>query len=321
VKRILSLVAIALGSAGILSGGALAQNYPTRPITIVVPNTAGTNIDSTARIMAAQMSKGLGVAVVVENRPGGGQVVGYDHVVRQMPADGYTVLIASDSTTAIMPLTVKSLPFDVTKDFSWLIGLGRINVAIATSPKSPFKTWPEFVAYAKANPGKTFVSQASPINRLNWAYLQDTFGIKLEAVNYASSGEALTALLSGELHADWVTEPELMGMQDQLKALGIGNPTPRFPDVPVWSTLNAPDVAITTYMFGVRAGAPKAATDRLYAEASKALNDPEVKAALEKTFVAVLPPDAQTTEAQNKKFMTGVTKFSELAKKIGFQPQ
>src|SRR5262245_45983973 len=106
--KILGLVAAALCSLGILSGGASAQNFPTRPITIIVANNAGTSVDATARIMAAQMSKELGVAVVVENRPGGGQVVGYDHVARQVAADGYTILIASDSTTAIMPLTVKN---------------------------------------------------------------------------------------------------------------------------------------------------------------------------------------------------------------------
>jgi tripartite-type tricarboxylate transporter receptor subunit TctC len=321
----ISRVVTAALIAGLLFGGApaQAQNFPARQITIIVPNSPGTSVDRTPRLLAPEMSKTLGVPVVVENKPGGGQVIGYDYVARQAAADGHTIIVVSDSTTALMPLTFKDLKYDVNKDFVWFLGIARVPTLVASGVKQPWKTFPEMVAYAKANPGKLNFSQASPINNLYWAYLLDRFGFQVERINYASSGESLTALLRGDLHADWLTEAEAVGMKDDVRPLAMTTPvrSPRFPDVPTFLELGATEMPYSTHMFGVRAGTPQAAIDKLYAAASRALNLPEVKAEFEKGFLTVIAPEQQTQAAQSQRVVDLGKTFSVLAKKIGLEPQ
>lgn len=132
----------------------MAQDYPSRPIRFIVPNTPGSSTDFPARIISPAMSKLLGQPIIVENKPGAAQLLGYEYVAKQVPADGYTIAVVTVPALVTLPLTVKNLRFDPLKDLRPIIGLVEQRFLLASSSQESWNTFREMVGYAKANPGK-----------------------------------------------------------------------------------------------------------------------------------------------------------------------
>ena len=271
------LLALAFGAAP-----ALAQDYPNRPIKVIVPFSPGGAVDGPMRVIAQELSKRLGQQVVVENRPGAGATIGTEAVAKSAP-DGYTLLLASQ-TNAISASLYKNLTYDPIEDFAPISLLGREPGVVVVNPSVPAKTLAEFVSYVKANPGK--VDYASSGNgsgqHLFAALLAMRAGLKMNHVPYRGSGQATADLLGGQVQ---MAIPGTAGMvghirNGKLRPLAVTGATrsPQLPDVPTMIESGYPDFEAYVWM-GLLApkGTPQAIIDRLYREVVAALASPEVK--------------------------------------------
>jgi tripartite-type tricarboxylate transporter receptor subunit TctC len=276
-----ALTAIAVSAAAL---PAFAQPFPTRAIRVVVPFGPGGGTDNLARIVEPLVSKELGQQVVIENKPGGGSVIGMDQVARAAP-DGYT-LVMMDSTIAVNP-SLKPLPFDTLNDFVPVSLLATAPVILMAHPKVPAKTLAEFVALAKQQPGK--LNYASGGNgsstHLGGELLKLVAGIDIIHVPYKGTGPAMNDLIGG--HVDVMfsgissARPHLDA--GTLRALAVTGETRNAatPDVPTFAEAGLPGVTASTY-WGLLApkGTPQDIVERISAAFAKALKDADVAARL-----------------------------------------
>ncbi|MEP7327762.1 MAG: tripartite tricarboxylate transporter substrate binding protein [Betaproteobacteria bacterium] len=229
-------VAGAVLCAGLLVDAASAQDFPTRPVRVIVPFSPGGAVDGPMRMIAQELSKRWGQQVVVENKPGAGATIGTELVAKALP-DGYTLLLASQ-TNAISATLYTKLPFDPIEDFVTISLLGREPGVLVVNPSLPVNTLQEFVTYVKAHPGQ--VDYASSGNgsgqHLFMALLASQTGMKLSHVPYKGSSQATTDVLGGQVP---VAIPGTAGMvghikAGKLRALAVTGATrsPQLPDVP-----------------------------------------------------------------------------------------
>ncbi len=308
-RRVLGVLIAALTASMALP--ASAQNFPTKPITIVVPQAAGAPNDLMARIMAPEMAKILGQPVVVDNRPGADNLLGFEYVAKA-PPDGHTVVIATMANQALFPLQVKDLRFDPIKDLPPVVGVAAQRLFVTTAAKQTFKTLAEVTAYARANPGKLHYGATSILTGtilVGLAKNQKWDGLY---VPYSSTATRDQALLSGEIHLGMLATPQVIGYADQVRPLAVSGTGrhPRFPDVPTLAELNLGEfITSSTFSLNVPAGTPKAAMDKLYAAASQTLKMPEVAAQFEKIGVEVSnesPEQVANTLANQVKTVTAL---------------
>src|SRR6516165_10539601 len=192
-------VALSFGCVATLDTQTLAQNYPARPIRLIVPFGAGGGTDNLARIIEPHVSKALGQSIIIDNRPGGGSVIGTDAVVKS-PPDGYT-LVMTDSSIAVNPSLLRSMPYDALKDLEPVSLLATAPVILVAHPNVPARTLKDFVALAKAQPGK--LNYASGGNgtstHLGGELLKLVAGINVVHVPYKGAGPAMNDLIGGHV--------------------------------------------------------------------------------------------------------------------------
>ena len=274
-----SVVVVAASLA--LTGFARADDYPSRPIRVIVPFSPGGAVDGPMRLIAQQLGKRLGQPVVVENKPGAGATIGSD-LVAKSPPDGYTLLLASQ-TNAISATLYSKLPFDPIGDFTPISLIGREPGVIVVHPSVPARTLQEFIAYVKANPGK--VDYASSGNgsgqHLFAALLASKTGMKMNHVPYRGSGQATTDLLSGVVA---MAIPGTAGMvghirDGKLRALAVtgAHRSPQLPDVPTVVESGVPGYEAYVWM-GLLApkATPPAIVERLNRDVIAVLAEDEV---------------------------------------------
>lgn len=299
---------------------ALAQEYPTRPIRFVVPNTPGSTPDVVARIVAPEMAKFLGQAVVVENRPGAGQVIGFEYVAKQAPADGYTLASVTMESLAILPATVKELRFDPLRDLPPVIGLVEGRLVLVSSARHPWKTFADLVAQAKANPGKLNYGSSSALVRINSEALIRGAGLDIVHVPFAAAGPFFQSTVTGDVHMGLISEVGALSLGDKIRVLAVTGRqrSAANRDVPTFSELGHPQIYGLTYTLNVRAGTPSNAIAKLQAAASHALRQPEVKAPYEKVRLDTIELSGA---AAAKQLQDQVQLYSDIAKRIGLQPE
>ena len=194
----LALIAFAAGFAA--SPAADAQTWPSRPIKVIVPGAPGASTDVLGRITAQALGERLGVAVVVENRPGANGAIGLEAVAHAAP-DGYTLLWTGQDTQILGPILRKKLPYDVERDFQPLAKIGDLHLLFATNPNNPAKTMKKLVAAAKANPGQLKFSSSGEggINQLMVELLKQRAGIEMLHIPYRGGAPAVQALVAGDV--------------------------------------------------------------------------------------------------------------------------
>ena len=272
-----------LCAALLLSGAAWAQDYPNRPIRIVVPFSPGGAVDGPTRVVAQELSKRLKQQVIIDNKPGAGATIGSEMVAKS-PADGYTLLLASQ-TNAISATLYPKLNFAPIDDFVAISLIGREPGVLVVHPGFAAKSVAELIAIAKQNPGQ--VNYASSGNgsgqHLFMAQMASLAGIQLTHVPYRGSGQATTDLLAGTVP---MAMPGTAGMvahikAGKLRALAVSGATrsPQLPDVPTLAEAGLPGFAAYVWL-GLMApkGTPPAIIERLHREVKAALTVPEVKA-------------------------------------------
>jgi tripartite-type tricarboxylate transporter receptor subunit TctC len=263
---------------------AMAQQFPTRPIRLVVPFAPAGGSDVVARIVAQKMSVSLGQTVVIDNRPGASGNIGADAVAKS-PPDGYTVLLANNAITS-NPALFKKLPFDTARDLLPVSQISTSQHLLAAHPSAPFNTLPELVAYARQNPGKVTVATAGvgQMGHLVGEMLSQASGTELLMVHYKGTGASMTDLLGAQVMTSIVSVPGVINQVEsgKLKAIAVTSPKrlARLPAVPAMSETYK-GLELTTW-FGtfVPAGTPRPVIEKLAIAAQRALADPEVRARL-----------------------------------------
>ena len=259
---------------------AAAQQYPSKPVRIVVPFPAGGSFDVTARILAQRMQ--LGQNVLVENRPGGGTVIGTEYVARQ-PGDGYTILSIGPSFT--MHHAVRSkVPFDTEKDFKAVAQAMGLTMAIAVNPSLPVKTMKEYIALARARPGEISYGTSGPGTSHNMLGEALKLAHKVNIVHTPYQGEvpAVTAAVGGHITGVLVnlfsTAPFIKGGRLRALVVTSAERDTLVPDVPTAREAGVPEIeAINWNGYVVHSATPPAVISRLNAEINKVLATPEVR--------------------------------------------
>lgn len=261
---------------------ALAQDYPSRPVRVVVPFSPGGAVDGPMRVVAQELSKRLGAQVIVDNRPGAGATIGTEIVAKAAP-DGYTLLLASQ-TNAISATLYPKLSYDPIEDFVPISLIGREPGVLVVHPSLPVKTFQEFVAYVKERPGQ--VDYASSGNgsgqHLFAALLASMTGMKMNHVPYRGSGQATADLLGGQVQASIPGTAGMVGhiKAGKLRALAVtaAKRSPQLPDVPTVMESGVPGYEVYVWM-GLLApkGTPAPIIDKLLRELMHVLATNEVK--------------------------------------------
>ncbi|WP_028604641.1 Bug family tripartite tricarboxylate transporter substrate binding protein [Ottowia thiooxydans] len=273
------------GVAGFLlasSTMALAQDYPNRPIRMVVPFAAGGGADIVARAVAQPLSKRLGQPIVVDNKPGGGATLGAD-LVAKSPADGYTILYTTPGPQMTNPYLMSKLPYDPARDLVPVASVAIVPNVLVVSKNVPARTVKEFIQYAKTNPGKVNYASAGigASSHLAGELFKQSAGIHMVHIPYRGTGPALADLLSGEVQAaiDSIAVYKQHIDSGALKALGVATRqrSKALPNVPtIADDLKGFDAAPVNYI-SVPAKTPQAIVDRLNTEINAVLQSAELQ--------------------------------------------
>jgi tripartite-type tricarboxylate transporter receptor subunit TctC len=277
---------LAVGGAAIpvASPIARAQTYPTKPVRIVVPVAAGGSNDVTARLIGQWLSEHLGQQFLIENRPGGGGNIGTEAVVRA-PADGYTLLLAA-STAAINATLFEKLPFNFIRDIAPVASIVRIPQVMQVNPSLPVTTVPEFIAYAKSNPGEIAMGSGgngSPAHVAGELFKMLT-GTNMTHVPYRGAAPAVTDLLGGQIQVTFTEMATSIGFirTGKLRALAVTTATrsEALPDIPTLSSFLPGFEASQWIGLVAPKDTPAEIIDKLNREINAALADPKMKARL-----------------------------------------
>ena len=274
--RVLSLVAWLL-----FSGSIFAQSYPSKPLKIVVGYPPGGSGDFTTRLIADEISKDLGVAVVVENRPGAGASIASEYVAKSAP-DGYTLL--NNWHHAINKALYKNLGYDGERDFIPVSRVATGATVLVVNNSTPFNSLRELIDYAKANPGRLFNASAGfgSTPHLAACGFEATAGVKITSVQFKGGGPAAQSLLAGDTQMMFATSPTVMGFikAGRMRPLVVSMPraSPAIPGIPGAEEAGLPGFE-STFWFGlyVPAGTPAAIVKRLHEAAVKGLGKQDVR--------------------------------------------
>ena len=275
MKTLFAIVAVSLAMAAPVQ--ALAQAYPSRSITIVVPAGAGGGNDIIAREFGKKLSERLGQPVVIENRPGAETLVALNHIAQSAP-DGYTLLVTS-APFAIGPLILRAFKFDQINDLTHIGTVVDSPAYLYASTKAPFANLSELTTFGRANPGKLNMGTASVGNMLDAALLFDALKIDVTSVNYPSGSRATAAVLAGEVQLGTASYPALKShvQAGTVRLLGTFGPTRSAltPDVPTIVD-SQPQFTGTVFKTGLSGpkGLPPEVTTKLNAELNLIIKDP-----------------------------------------------
>src|SRR3954464_10025539 len=281
----------------VVAGSVLAQSYPSKPIRFIVGFPPGGSADPTTRIMGAALSEQLGQPFVVENRPGADGAIGAEQVMR-MPADGYTLMFASNSAMTAAVALRKAPTYDPLKDFTPVSMVGRATVFFYVHPDLPAKTLAEFVAYARANPGKLNYGTGNPLSILYNVQLMQATGIDMLHVPYKGEGPLMPDILTGRVHSSFLSTLNAISLAKEGKlrplAVLLKNRSPLLPEVPTIDEAGVPQVTVRQWsgVFGPPKMAPEIVA-RLNKEVNAAIKRPGV---IEQLLKYGYQPEGSTPE-------------------------
>jgi tripartite-type tricarboxylate transporter receptor subunit TctC len=299
-----------------------AEQWPQRPVTLVVPYAPGGNTDTMARIVAERLGKALGQAVIVENRAGAGGMIAAQYVARAK-ADGYTLLFGTVTQISTAPFTNK-IRFDPLKDFVPVANVGGNPYVIAARKDAPFHTLAELVQYGREHPGKLAVGHAGVggLTHLSAVLFLRRAGIEANLIPYKGAAPALTDVLSGQIdfYSGNVSEVIPYAKSDSLRLLGVSSEKriPQLPDVPTISE-TFPDYDVGTWN-GILAPAGTSASivDTLAAKLTKIHADKDFQ---DKLLAIGVTPIPEVKEAFRRRILDDVSKWKPVILSAGITPQ
>ena len=314
----------ALGATlGLLAAPRLGHAaWPERPVRIVVAFPPGSATDVLCRALAQALTPVLGQPVVVENRSGASGTIGGNLVARG-PADGYTVFMGTTGTNILAPFFVADAPYDTQRDFRGVAMVAGIANLLVVSPSVPARTLEEFIAHARANPGRLNYAATGSGSQMAMELFLQRAGIAVAAVNYRGSGPALQDMIRGDVHAtmDLISSTLPTVQEGRLRALGVSTRTrnPRAPEVP---TLH--EAGVTGYEFLSWQGvfAPRATPDAVVEALSRAINTALALPELRQRISQMAADPMGGTPAEMDRYIAAeVEKLSAVARAAGIRPQ
>jgi tripartite-type tricarboxylate transporter receptor subunit TctC len=302
---------------------AIAQNYPTRPIRLLVPFAPGGGTDLVARAVAAKIGESLGTTVVVDNRPGANANIGNELAARAVP-DGYTLIMTSSALT-INPNLYKKLPYDPVRDFAPISRATNVPYILAAHPSLGANTFQEFIAVARAKKRPISYGSAGSGNATHLAMelLKSLTKIDIVHVPYKGTGQALTDLLANQVQAYWATMPPTLPhiKTGRLKGLAVGSlhRAKAIPELPTVAEMGYPGYEAGSW-FGMLApaGTPRPIITRLNQEVVKALAAPELN---ERLASEGAEPATNTPEEFAAFIKAEIVKWGKVARAAGVEPQ
>ncbi len=316
-------VAFSLGTLAPAFSPEAKAAYPDKPVRLIVPFPAGGNTDIISRAIGNELSKNLGVSVVIENRGGAGGMVGSE-VVAKAPADGYTLLMVSASHV-INPSLQKKLPYDTIKDFAGISMVADVPTVLVVHPSLPPKTLKELIAYAKANPGKLNYASAGKgtVGHLSAELLKSMAEIQMVHVPYKGAGPAMTDVLGGHVQMIFSSMPAAIphiqsGMLRSIVMTGAKR-SAAAPNIPTMAEAGLSGFVVSTG-FGLFAPAktPRTIIKRLHAEVVKALHVPSVRESLASQGAE---PVGSMPEEYDAFVRSEIAKWLKVCKEAGIQPE
>ncbi|MDM0112004.1 tripartite tricarboxylate transporter substrate binding protein [Variovorax sp. J22R133] len=277
-----ALLALLSAATGLFAGPALAQDYPTKPITIIVPFAAGGNTDVKTRLVALQLSTILGKPVIIDNKPGASGNIGIELLARAAP-DGYTIGMGSFGPLAVNPSIYPKVNFDP-KSFVPIVLLEKSPLVLATPADKPYKTVKDIVTAAKAKPGSLNIANAGPggAHHLSAELFESAAGIDMVGVPFKGGGPASNALLAGQVDLMFeqtsAAVPSIQAGKIRPIAVTSAKRLASMPDVPTFAEAGYPQVLVSNWMgYIAPKGTPPAIVAKLHAAFVKAINHAEVK--------------------------------------------
>jgi len=305
-----------------LSVSALAQNYPGKPLRIIIAQAPGSATDVISRVVGNRLGEALGQSIVIDARPGAGGVLGTD-IAAHSPADGYTLFMGNNSTHGSNPALYSKLPYDAIRDFVPIIYVAATPYVLSVHPSMPVKTLKELIAFAKSKPGEINYASAGngSTHHFSGELLKALAGINIVHVPYKGSTPALGALVAGEVSmmfsnvAD--TKPLFQGGRIRSIAVTSQKRANALPDVPTIAEAGLKDFDVTSW-FGLLApaGTPAAIITRVNAETVKVLLRADVKAALNAQGLEVI---SSTPEQFGNHIKTEIARMTKIAQSAGIK--
>jgi tripartite-type tricarboxylate transporter receptor subunit TctC len=316
MKSALALLFILMASAS-----ALAQDYPTRNVTLVVPTGPGAATDLLARILAPQLGERLGKPFVVEDRPGAGTMTASNGVAHANP-DGYTLLMGTSTPLAIVATLYKHLPYDPAKDFMPLALIATIPFVLVVNNDLPVHSVREFIAYAKAHPGELSYGSTGPGTpfHLNAELFSAMTGIQMVHVPYKAVVDAQVDLMGGRIQVmftDFTSSVPLI-TAGKMRALGVTTKTraAAMPDLEPIAELGVPGFnAAAWQMMVAPAATPRPIVDKLHAEIEAIMALPETRSAI--TRIGLVPADNSSIEDLQAFVRSEIVRWGEVVKRSG----
>ena len=321
-RRQFMAAGLGLLGAAAMSARAQSRGYPNRPITFVVPFAPGGSVDISGRAMADRLARVLGQTIIVDNRAGAGGAIGSSFVAKA-PADGYTLVVTSQSTHVVNPAVTPHLSYNAEADFVPITLIDRLPNVLLVNASLPVKTFEEFVSYVRAHPGKwNYASSGNgSVAHLSMELLKAKFGLDITHVPYKGAGPALTDMLGGLVQVGWnnLTSNLANITSGKLRALAVAAPrrVAQLPAVPTFEELKLPDLNLTSWTgLAAPARTPEPIVKRLYEAMRTVLSDPATRQAWEARG-AILPepltPDQYRQEiAQRIRFFRNVVQKNKI---------
>ena len=305
----------ALAAVVLAAAPALAQDYPTKPIRIVIGYTTGGGNDLIGRLLQPKMSEGLGQPIIIENKPGAQSIIAAEFVAKA-PPDGYTILMGPSGPMTMNPATYAKLPYSPTRDFTPVSMIGSFPLLVVVSPALPVKSVKELVEYAKARPtAVNYASSAAAFQMATELFKQRT-GTQFQHIPYKGSGDSVKAVIAGEVTMTIVDPPPAAGplRGGQIRALAVTAATrhPGYPDVPTLAEAGIPDLEVSLWTgFFVPSGTPPSIVKRLQDEVQRVVRLPDIRERLNGLGV---DPAGSSSEELGRRVAADIERWTAVAK-------
>ncbi len=299
----------------------VAQQWPEKPVRILVPFAPGGGTDIQARLLSTAFQKSMGQTFIVDNRTGAGGLIA-GQIAVDAPPDGYTILFTSGSIAVVVTLYAKRMKFNIENDLAPISWISSTPLVLSVHPSVPAKSVGELVALAKAKPGvfNAAGNSAGSTAHLSAEMLNQAAGLKSTVLTYRGGGPAVLALISGEADYLFATAPSIMPFLKSGKARALAVTTPKrssvLPDLPTMNSIYPGFESDNWYAMFFPKGTPKPIVDKMNAEIRKALDTPEIRAFMPRE---ALDPVASTPEELSALLKREIVKYANVIKRANIK--
>jgi tripartite-type tricarboxylate transporter receptor subunit TctC len=275
-------------------GKVRADTWPERAVRLIVASSAGSTADTVARLIAEPMARELKRSVIVENKPGADQIIGFEFLARGAPADGYAVGVVGVDGQALLPLTRPNLRFDPMTEIQLVAGLGEVRYVLAGPVGASHSSFAELIAAVRAAPGKFNYGSSTPAVRFPTLLLMHELGLDMVHVPFAGGAALITGVAAGTVDWGVIGEGSALSVKSRVRVYGLSGErrSQTHPQVPTFVELGFPKIRGPGYSLAVRTGTPQAVIDRLNAAAAAVLADPDLEARAQRALITLRYQDS-----------------------------